>query len=97
MGRGDIHVRRAPEPLRPGRPAGRNSFAFESTDDRFVVYLTQPNGTRIQATTEHGRFLDQVVERSAAHRCGADGAAAWIRRFVDRPFSGTATARTSGR
>jgi hypothetical protein len=30
------------------------------------VHLTQPDGTRIQATTEHGRFLDQVVERSAA-------------------------------
>jgi hypothetical protein len=53
-------------PLRAGRSAGRNSFAFESTDDRFVVYLTQPDGTRIHATTEHGRFLDQVVERSAA-------------------------------
>jgi hypothetical protein len=53
-------------PLRAGRSAGRNSFAFESTDDRFVVHLTQPDGTRIHATTEHGRFLDQVVERSAA-------------------------------
>jgi hypothetical protein len=53
-------------PLRAGRSVGRNSFAFESTDDRFIVHLTQPDGTRIQATTEHGRFLDQVVERSAA-------------------------------
>jgi hypothetical protein len=53
-------------PIRAGRSAGRNSFAFESTDDRFIVHLTQQDGTRIQATTEHGRFLDQVVERSAA-------------------------------
>jgi hypothetical protein len=53
-------------PLRAGRSVGRNSFAFESTDDRFIVHLTQPDGTRIQATTEHGRFLDQMVERSAA-------------------------------
>jgi hypothetical protein len=53
-------------PIRTGRSAVRNSFAFESTDDRFVVHLTQPDGTRIQATTEHGRFLDQMVERSAA-------------------------------
>jgi hypothetical protein len=51
---------------RPGRLAGRNSFAFESTDDRFVVHLTQPDGMRIRATTEHGRFVNQVVERSAA-------------------------------
>ena len=53
-------------PIRAGRSEGRNSFAFESTDDRFVVHLTQPDGTRIHATTEHGCFLDQVVERSAA-------------------------------
>jgi hypothetical protein len=53
-------------PIRAGRSAGRNSFAFEFTGDRFIVHLTQPDGTRIQATTEHGRFLDQVVERSAA-------------------------------
>jgi hypothetical protein len=52
--------------IRTGKLAGRNSFAFESTDDRFVVHLTQPDGTRIRATTEHGRFLSQVVERSAA-------------------------------
>jgi hypothetical protein len=51
---------------REGRSAGRSSFAFESTDDRFVVHLTQPDGTRIHATTEHGRFLGQTVERSAA-------------------------------
>jgi len=50
---------------RAGGSAGRNSFAFESTDDRFVVYLMQPDGARIRAITEHGRFLDQVVERSA--------------------------------
>src|SRR5258708_681128 len=49
-----------------GQWAGRNSFAFESGDDRFVVRLTQPDGTRIRATTEHGRFFGQVVERSAA-------------------------------
>jgi hypothetical protein len=65
-------------PLRAGRSAGRNSFAFESTDDRFVVHLTQSDGTRIHATTEHGRFLDQVVERSAAlaipPHAGAPGA-----------------------
>src|SRR5215468_5345392 len=65
-------------PIRAGRSAGRNSFAFESTHDRFIVHLTQPDGTRIQATTEHGRFLDQVVERSAAlsipPRTGAPGA-----------------------
>ncbi len=52
--------------IRTGRLAGRNSFAFESTDDRFIVHLTQPDGTRIRAITEHGRFLNQVVERSAA-------------------------------
>src|SRR6266852_3763495 len=52
--------------IRTGRLAGRNSFAFESTDDRFIVRLTQPDGARIRATTERGRFLSQVVERSAA-------------------------------
>jgi hypothetical protein len=52
--------------IRTGKLAGRNSFAFESADDRFVVHLTQPDGTRIRATTEHGRFSSQVVERSAA-------------------------------
>jgi hypothetical protein len=51
--------------VRAGRSSGRNSFAFESTDDRFVVHLTQPDGTRIHATTEHGRFSSQVVERAA--------------------------------
>jgi hypothetical protein len=52
--------------IRTGKLAGRNSFAFESADDRFVVHLTQPDGARIRATTEHGRFSSQVVERSAA-------------------------------
>ena len=52
--------------IRTGKLAGQNSFAFESTNDRFVVHLTQPDGTRIRATTEHGRFFGQVVERSAA-------------------------------
>jgi len=45
--------------------------------------LTQPDGTRIQATTEHGRFLDQVVERSAAlpipPHTGASGAVPSVR------------------
>ena len=49
-----------------GRSPGRNSFAFESSDDRFIVHLTQPDGTRISATTEHGRFSGQVVERITA-------------------------------
>jgi hypothetical protein len=53
-------------PIRAERSAGRNSFGFESADDRFVVHLTQPDGKRIQATTEHDRLLDQVVERSAS-------------------------------
>src|SRR5215831_1986067 len=48
------------------RLSGPNLFAFESSDDRFVVHLTQPDGTRIRATTEHGRFTGQVVERTAA-------------------------------
>jgi hypothetical protein len=48
------------------RLPGRNSFAFESSDDRFIVRLTQPDGLRISATTEHGRFSGQVVERTAA-------------------------------
>ncbi len=52
--------------MRTGRLAGRNSFAFESIGDRFIVHLIQPDGTRIRATTEHGRFLSQVVERSAS-------------------------------
>jgi hypothetical protein len=52
--------------IRIGKLAGRNSFAFESSDDRFVVHLTQPDGTRIRATTEHGRFSGQVLERAAA-------------------------------
>lgn len=52
--------------IRTGKLTGRNSFEFESADDRFVVHLTQPDGTRIRATTEHGRFFGQVVERSAA-------------------------------
>src|SRR5260370_637598 len=52
--------------IRTGKLAGRNSFAFESADDRFVVHLTQPDGTRIRATTEHGRFSGQGLERSAA-------------------------------
>jgi len=66
-------------PIRAGRSAGRNSFSFESTDDRFVVHLTQPDGTRIHAAMEHGHFLGQVVERSAGvampPRTGAAGAA----------------------
>jgi hypothetical protein len=49
-----------------GRLPGRNSFAFESTGDRFVVHLTQPDGTKIHATSEHGRFSDQAVERATA-------------------------------
>ncbi len=48
------------------RPAARNSFAFESSGDRFVVHLTQPDGTRIQSTSEAGRFLGQAIERTAA-------------------------------
>lgn len=44
----------------------RNSFAFESAGDRFVVHLIQSDGTRIRATTEHGRFSGQMVERTAA-------------------------------
>ena len=52
-------------PVGGGRSRGRNSFAFESTDGRFVVHLTQPDGTRIHATTENGRFSGQVVERAA--------------------------------
>jgi len=48
------------------RSTGRNSFVFESTNDRFVVHLTQSDGTRIHATTERGRFSGQVVERVAA-------------------------------
>ncbi len=64
-------------PLAPRvRSAGRNSFAFESTGDRFVVHLTQPDGTKIQATTESGRFSGQVVERSAALAAPRSGAAA---------------------
>jgi len=47
-----------------GKP-GRNAFVFESTGDRFVVHLTQPDGTKIHATSEHGRFSGQVVERAA--------------------------------
>jgi len=46
------------------KSAGRNAFAFEGADDRFVVHLTQPDGTKIRATTEHGRLSDQVVERA---------------------------------
>jgi hypothetical protein len=52
--------------IRTGRLTARNSFAFESIGDRFIVHLTQPDGTRIRATTEHGRFVSQAVERSAA-------------------------------
>jgi hypothetical protein len=59
-------VTEVPSSSRDVRPAGRNSFAFESTGDRFVVRLTQPDGTRIQAVAEHGRFLGQTVERPAA-------------------------------
>jgi hypothetical protein len=46
----------------PGR-AG-NVFSFESADGRFVVHLTQPDGTRIHATFENGRLSRQVVERT---------------------------------
>ncbi len=52
--------------IRTGRLGGRNLFTFESADDRFIVRLTQADGTRIRAATEHGRSLGQVVERSAA-------------------------------
>ncbi len=48
------------------RPAARTSFAFESSGDRFTVHKTQPDGTRIQATTQGDRFLGQVVERATA-------------------------------
>jgi hypothetical protein len=66
MGRKVGSVSELPPSIRTGRLASRTSFAFESTDDRFVVHLTQPDGTRIRATTEHGGFVNQVVERSAA-------------------------------
>jgi hypothetical protein len=52
--------------IRAGRLADRNSFAFERIDGRFVVHLRQPDGTTIHATTEHGRFLNQVTERLAS-------------------------------
>jgi hypothetical protein len=48
----------------PGRTG--NLFSFESADDRFIVHLTQPDGTRIHATFEKGRFLKQTVERTGA-------------------------------
>jgi hypothetical protein len=50
-------------PVGVGRSPG--AFAFESIGDRFVVHLTQPDGTRIRATTEHGRLTGQLVERAA--------------------------------
>jgi hypothetical protein len=53
-------------PVRAERVAGRNSFTFERTGDRFVVHLRQPDGTTVHATTEQGRFMNQVVERSAS-------------------------------
>jgi hypothetical protein len=52
--------------IRTTRLAAQNSFAFEFADDRFIVRMTQPDGTIIRATTEHGRFLGQAVERAAA-------------------------------
>jgi hypothetical protein len=61
--------------VRIPRLTGRNSFTFESTDDRFVVHLTQPDGTRIHATTEHGHFSGQTVERSAGLALPRPGAA----------------------
>jgi hypothetical protein len=48
----------------PGRTG--NSFSFESAGDRFIVHLTQPDGTRIHATFEKGRFSRQTVERAEA-------------------------------
>ncbi len=54
------------EVVSAGSKPGRNSFVFESTGDRFIVHLTQPDGTKIHATSEHGRFSGQVVERAAA-------------------------------
>jgi hypothetical protein len=51
--------------IRTVRAGGRNSFAFEFTGDRFIVHLTQADGTRVHATTEHGRFSGQMVERLA--------------------------------
>jgi hypothetical protein len=53
------------EVVSAGSKPGRNSFVFESTADRFIVHLTQPDGTKIRATSEHGRFSGQVVERVA--------------------------------
>ena len=49
-----------------GKAPGRNAFGFEAAGDRFIVHLTLPDGTKIRATSEHGQFSDQVVERTAA-------------------------------
>ena len=38
------------EVVSAGSKPGRNSFVFESTGDRFIVHLTQPDGTKIRAT-----------------------------------------------
>jgi hypothetical protein len=52
--------------LPAGSKPGRNSFIFEAIGDRFVVHLTQPDGTKIHATSQLGHLSSQVVERVAA-------------------------------
>lgn len=81
---------------RDSRSAGRNSFAFESTNDRFVVYLTQPDGTRIHATTEHGRFLGQTVERPAAFAASPRSGAGIAAPLQPRPGALGPSAGRSG-
>jgi hypothetical protein len=53
-------------PATGSKAPGRNLFAFEATDGRFVVHLTQPDGTKIHAAWQHGQLSDQVVEPAAA-------------------------------
>ena len=52
--------------VRAGTASGRNLFAFEAAGDRFIVHLTQPDGTKIRATSVHGELSDTVVEAAAA-------------------------------
>jgi hypothetical protein len=55
---------------------GRSSFVFETAGDRFIVHLTQPDGTKIHATSVHGQLSNQAVEPASAVRAPTTAAKA---------------------
>jgi hypothetical protein len=64
---------------------GRNSFAFETAGDRFIVHMTQPDGTRVRATSTRGQMSEQVIEPVAAARPSATVAPSFVAQPPAKP------------